>query len=167
MSGTMTATDAVGFMVAIMIFSLVIMALSIGNAVFWGLAAYDDAKAKNNNDALMWGLLVGFLGWIPGIIYLCLRNKGINKMIYCPNCQFIHRIVEPNCPNCGIQNQFAMPYLTPMNAEYARKAKRNLIIGIVLCALCVIAVIALVIYFVFFAVQIAEYSGSYSYSYYW
>lgn len=136
------------FVVLIMMACLVLGALGIVQQVMFGLAAYNDAKAKGNGEPLMWGLLIGFLGLIPGIVYLCLRNSAANKMIYCQKCGFVHPISLPYCPQCGVSNPYSMPFNNPMTPEYARKAKRDLIIAIVLfAALCVLSVVFFVMMF--------------------
>ena len=47
-----------GFVVMIILVCLV----GVAAQVLLGLATYNDAKARGNNDPVMWGLLVGFLG---------------------------------------------------------------------------------------------------------
>ena len=49
--------------------------LMITGKVFLALAVYQDARSRYNNNALMWGLLVGFFDLIPAIVYLCLRKN--------------------------------------------------------------------------------------------
>ena len=66
-----------GFIVVIILVSL----LGIAAQVLLGLATYNDAKARGNSDPAMWGLLVGILGWIPGIVYLCVRNHRANRLM--------------------------------------------------------------------------------------
>lgn len=68
-----------GFIVVIILVSL----LGIAAQVLLGLATYNDAKARGNSDPAMWGLLVGILGWIPGIVYLCVRNHRANRLMAC------------------------------------------------------------------------------------
>ena len=46
-----------GFIVMIVFVCLV----GVAAQVLLGLATYNDAKARGNNDPVMWGLLVGFL----------------------------------------------------------------------------------------------------------
>ena len=69
-----------GFIVMIVFVCLA----GVAAQVLLGLATYNDAKARGNNDPVMWGLLVGFLGWIPGIVYLCLRNNNANRLMTLP-----------------------------------------------------------------------------------
>ena len=89
-----------GFIVMIVFVCLA----GVAAQVLLGLATYNAAKARGNNDPVMWGLLVGFLGWIPGIVYLCLRNNNANRLMTCPQCGFVHRVAEPFCPQCRVQN---------------------------------------------------------------
>ena len=130
------------FVILLIVACLVLGALGIVQQVMFGLAAYNDAKARGNNEPLMWGLLVGILGLIPGIVYLCLGNSAANRMIYCQKCGFVHKISLPGCPRCGVPNPYSIPFNNPMTPEFARRAKRDLIIAIILfavvCILCVI-----------------------------
>ena len=50
------------FVILLIVACLVLGALGIVQQVMFGLAAYNDAKARGNNEPLMWGLLVGILG---------------------------------------------------------------------------------------------------------
>ena len=115
-----------GFIVVIILVSL----LGIAAQVLLGLATYNDAKARGNSDPAMWGLLVGILGWIPGIVYLC---------------GFAHRVAEPFCPQCHVQNPYSAPFQNPLAAQQAHRAKLLLIWGIV----AYVAVILLAIISVF------------------
>ena len=45
---------------------------------------------KWNDNATMWGVLVGILGLIPGIIYLCVRNEPLKRIYVCHNLSLIH-----------------------------------------------------------------------------
>ena len=50
-----------GFIVMIVFVCLV----GVAAQVLLGLATYNDAKARGNNDPVMWGLLVGFVTPLP------------------------------------------------------------------------------------------------------
>ena len=117
---------------------VLVFLMSVIVQVLFALAVYNDAKAKGNSDATLWALLVGFLGLIPGIIYLCLRGNAANKIISCPNCHFMHPITMTNCPQCGAPNYFSQPFYDPMIPAYRKKAKNFLIAGIVCFAVAVI-----------------------------
>ena len=116
-----------GFIVMIVFVCLV----GVAAQVLMGLATYNDAKARGNNDPVMWGLLVGFLGWIPGIVYLCLRNNNANRLMTCPQCGFVHRVAEPFCPQCRVQNPYSAPFQNPLTQQQAHRAKLLLIWAVV------------------------------------
>ena len=69
----------------IALYILVFLAAVAGSVLF-GCAVYNDAKSKWNDNATMWGVLVGILGLIPGIIYLCVRNEPLKRIYVCHNC---------------------------------------------------------------------------------
>lgn len=99
--------------------------------VLLGLATYNDAKARRNDSPAMWGLLVGFLGLIPGIIYLCLRNEGSRRMIPCVKCGWYIQMNMPGCPRCGAPNPYAAPMDSPELIALKSKAKKQLIAAII------------------------------------
>ena len=109
--------------------------------IMLALAVFYDAKAKANEQPLMWALLVGFLGLVPGIIYLCMRKNPDSKMIYCMKCGMMHKMSLPACPQCGEINPFAAQYHDPLVPEYAKKAKRYLYIAIASAAIFFLLVI--------------------------
>ena len=119
------------------VFLLSIIGLvAIAERVLIGLAAYNDACAKGNPDAVMWGLLIGFFGLIPGIIYLCIRNSG-RQYTMCGNCGLRHFAMDSNCPRCGTPN--VPPYANPYVLQQAHRAKVLLIVAVFLIAFVVIA----------------------------
>ncbi|WP_195985003.1 hypothetical protein [Clostridium sp. D33t1_170424_F3] len=122
--------------------------LSVASQILLAFATYNDAKARGNSDPVMWALLVGILGWIPGIVYLCLRNNAANRLMTCAKCGFTHRIAEPFCPQCRSENPYSAPFYSPLAPRQAHNAKLLLIWGIVAFAaaivLMVIGVVALV-----------------------
>ncbi len=131
--------------------------------VFLALAVYNDAKAKANNEPILWAILVGIFGLIPGIIYLCIRNSEFNKRIFCPHCGFAHPISLKNCPQCGIYNNYSEPFDNYLTAEYKKKAKVFLIISLILIGVCFIFAIIMVC---LFFLTVASYSDISYYSYY-
>lgn len=114
------------------VFSLAFLA----ERILFGMAAYHDALSKGNPDAVMWGLLIGFLGLIPGIIYLCVRGSS-GRMVCCRKCGFWHRAVDPVCPMCGEPNPAAqaMPLYSGM---YASRAKKELVAAVICIAAAVV-----------------------------
>ncbi len=103
----------------------------IAMRVLFALAVYNDAVAKENHEATMWALLVGFLGLIPGIIYLCVRSSPQRK-VCCPRCGLWHNAYETVCPRCGTPNPApAIPQQNPYLLQNEQKAKKLLIGGII------------------------------------
>ena len=126
------------------VFGLALMApilslLYIAARVLLGFATFNDARSKSNPDAVMWGVLTGVFGLIPGIIYLCLRSSNRNYVI-CQNCGCRHYFADLNCPQCGTPSQ-PQQNLNPLAAEQAHKAKVQLTISIVLYGIAIIAMI--------------------------
>lgn len=128
-------TSVHGFVGGIVGWSLLLAAVValawLASRILFAMAAYNDAMAKSNPDAMMWGLLIGFLGLIPGIIYLCVRNSQ-QRTVCCPKCGFWHTPFEPVCPRCGEPNPAAQQRpVNPYMQVYASKAKKELIAAIV------------------------------------
>ncbi len=120
--------------------SFFLMLAFFAERVLFALAAYHDARAKGNPNALLWALLIGFVGWIPGIIYLCLRAvpRGV---IRCPSCGVWHPASDLYCPNCGEPTRPASQYADPATRRLAGQAKAELIAGIVCFAAAFVMVI--------------------------
>ena len=149
----------VGYLVCFLaVFTLVIL-----GEVFLGLAAYHDARANGSTDGVMWGLLIGFFGMIPGIIYLCLRKKPAQKVISCPQCYTPYFISYQACPRCGIPNPASYPFYDPAIPEHRKKAKRDLILSIVFFS---VAIIGTIIFIVCMLLWVREMATHYSYYYY-
>lgn len=103
--------------------------LFLAERILFGMAAYHDALSKDSGDATMWGLLIGFFGLIPGVIYLCVRNSQQRK-ICCMKCGFWHSVFDPVCPRCGEPNQTAAQAV-PYRQHYAAKAQKLLIAALI------------------------------------
>jgi Phospholipase_D-nuclease N-terminal len=58
-----------------------------------------DAKARGMDNAILWMLVVFFLGIIGLVIYLLARPQG--NMIPCPNCGNKKMQSSVRCPHCG------------------------------------------------------------------
>ena len=151
-----------------LLFGLIIMTVSILASVFLGLCVYNDALSNSRTDGVMWGLLCGFLGFIPAIIYLVIR-KNNSAMTPCPGCGYPSVSQMCNCPNCGAQK----PLWPPVNAyteEKKKKSKNFLITTIVMWAA---SIVIGIVFGVVFAVSLLnsigpnefiDYPYSYSYS---
>lgn len=142
------------------IYSLALLApvlslLYIAARALLGFATFNDARSKSNPDAVMWGVLTGVFGLIPGIIYLCLRSSNSNYVI-CQKCGCRHFFADANCPQCGTPSQ-PQQNLNPLAAQQAHKAKVQLTISIILFG---IAIIAMIIGIFVFVVCAVYFSGS-------
>lgn len=58
-----------------------------------------DAKARGMDSAILWMLLVFFLGLIGLVIYLFSRTKG--ELVLCSNCNNKRLQSSLKCPHCG------------------------------------------------------------------
>ena len=86
---------------------LLTLAVSITGSVMVGLAVYNDAKSKMSLNAVMWAMLVGILGWIPGIVYLCVRNKPLERIYACYSCGWGNPLSARQCRRCGAASRRA------------------------------------------------------------
>ncbi len=117
---------------------------------FLGLAVYHDAKARNIDMAVMWGVLTGFFGLIPAIIYLVIRSRN-KSSVKCPRCfaQVFHGM--PACPVCQLPVDM-IPSMNPAQIMKHRKlAKGFLISAIVLTVLIFLSILALTLIIMFYS----------------
>ncbi len=151
-------------MYPVVIFFIIIIVLagiaSVVGQILLALAVYHNAKSRCNPNPAMWGLLTGFLGWIPAVIYYVTRDSARNRLIICPQCQATHPICFAHCPQCGAQNSYAQPFLNPYTEQEAKQSKKLLIAAIVLLGASVIA------FFIAFICMVAVIPPQY-YSYYY
>jgi len=89
---------------------------ALGAWVLAAVAVYNDAKAGWDGSAVMWGLLVGFLGLIPLIIYLAMRSGRRSRR--CPQCGMFSNVAYPYCPYCA-------RIFTPYDADPATEPHRR------------------------------------------
>lgn len=123
---------------AVFVFLLFLLAVH----ALLGMAAYHDAQARGNAEPLLWGLLVGFFGVVPGIVYLCLRGAS-RPMVCCPGCGLWHRSGEAFCPRCGCPAPAAPQQQgNPYAGELERKARAELIAAAVCFAVGLMLMIA-------------------------
>jgi len=59
-----------------------------------------DAKSRGMDSAVLWMLLVLFLGLLGLVIYLFARPQG--NLVPCPNCGNKRMQASVKCPHCGI-----------------------------------------------------------------
>lgn len=118
---------------------LLTLAVDITAYVMLALAVYNDAKSKWNANAVMWAVLVGILGLIPGIVYLCVRNEPLKKIYACHNCGWGNPLSARQCGHCGA----GLYYPTEETVQRQKKAKTLLIWGIVMYGVMILAFIGL------------------------
>ncbi len=152
--------EAMGFAIGIVILIIFIAITALLSNIFLGLAVYHDGKAKGNSNAGMWGVLSGIFGWIPAVIYLCVRHNAANRFIQCFSCGFAMPANAPGCPNCNQANPYAQQFYGPLVEQHKKKAKGFLIAFICCCAAAILLAIAVIVLAVLFA-------GATGYSYYY
>ena len=141
---TAAASTQIG--VSVVLFVVVVLLLSlagIGLSVFMGLFVYNDAKARGVEMALLFGLLTGFLGLIPWIVYLAMRKSMSRPQFACAACgQAVPNGLQM-CPACGSAQM--LPLGVVDTAAYAKRARlfRNLGIAFA-CATGVLTILCVV-----------------------
>lgn len=92
------AAAAVGCLACSGFFIFLIVAFVVLHIVLLVWVARD-AKSRGMDSAILWMLLVFFLGLIGLIIYLFARPQG--NLIQCPKCNNKRLQVSAQCPHCG------------------------------------------------------------------
>lgn len=146
----MAVAAGLGFIVLALTLFLVLFYLA--EHVLFALAAYHDAQAKGNPDALVWALAIGFLGLIPGIVYLCVRSSG-RRAVRCANCGYPHDASDFCCPKCGERNP-AAGCANPYEQELESKARKEMIGGIAVVA---VGILLAILFIMFFSVSAVRY----------
>ncbi|CZT56257.1 hypothetical protein BN3661_01276 [Eubacteriaceae bacterium CHKCI005] len=150
--------------IALLLISLV---LAIGSQVMLALCIYNDAKARGDQNAVLFAVLSGVLGVIPAIIYLVLRsNSGPDTALMCPNCGVVLPQGASHCPNCGMPHPKAR--IIPPDADVRSKRAKGLLIGwIVSLVLSIVLIVVSVVFMGMGAFSLAQdyNSNSYHYSY--
>ena len=104
--------------------------------IFKGGVAQHISKNRSNH-----GVLVGILGLIPGIIYLCVRNEPLKRIYVCHNCGWGNPLSARQCGHCGA----GLYYPTEETLQRQKKAKTLLIWGIVMWVVMILAFISIFI----------------------
>lgn len=80
---------------------IVLIVLLTAQRVFLSLAVYFDCQSKNVSSYVLWTVLTAVFGWIPAVVYACLRKTLKKKELLCRACG--SRIVSEDgrCPRCG------------------------------------------------------------------
>lgn len=135
------ANDINSLLLQFLLYVLLLSVISIASAVFLGLSVYNDARARCNSNAVMWGVLSGFFS-IAAIVYLCVRSS--QKFVTCLQCRQVYPSDFPACPTCGLPSPNAYLMGTPEQQEGWKKRRRLfLVLFIVALALTIIASIVL------------------------
>lgn len=121
--------------------------LFLAERILFALAAYHDAQSKGNPDAMIWALVIGLLGMIPGIIYLCIRGSG-RRLVQCANCGYPHDSSDFCCPKCGEKNP-GVTEGSPYAQVLASRAKKEMIGGISVLAGGILLIILILMVFSF------------------
>ncbi len=76
--------------------------IGIGIQVFMMVFTYKDAKARGDQNAVLWLILIFFLHWIGLVVYLVARPKG--DLAPCGNCKNKRMTTLVKCPHCGTES---------------------------------------------------------------
>lgn len=104
---------------------IVLSVLLVAERVFLCLAVYFDCRGKNISSFVLWTVLTAVFGWIPAVVYACLRKTLKKKEVLCRACG--SRIISSDgrCPRCGSDVEFAK------NKQYGKTSITFLILFIV------------------------------------
>ena len=131
----------VNFAIYILLFALFLFLIEIASGVFLGLCVYNDAQYKGVKNPSMWGLLSGFLGWIPAVIYLAMRSQQSAKR--CERCFAPLLPGAAACAACGLPVYSSAP---EQSETFHKRSKTFLILWIVSISLVLVATIGLLVY---------------------
>ena len=134
---------------------MLISLISIVCSVFLALCVYNDAKAKNNQNAVMWAVLSGFFN-IVALIYIIVQAVSKPKTVYCPRCGNIIPAGYAGCPVCG--TPMSMMNMAPAEEQVAKYKKRRWIFLGLFIGFYVLSVIVSVVFMGDFMRQIMELS---------
>lgn len=93
------AGEAAGMGIACCIISVIGALAGIAVTVFMLVFVYKDAKARGDANAVLWLVLVFFLGLIGFVVYIVARPKG--DLAPCANCKNKMMTTLVKCPHCG------------------------------------------------------------------
>ncbi|MCL2884622.1 MAG: hypothetical protein FWF49_03980 [Oscillospiraceae bacterium] len=126
----------------IVLATIPLMLLDIAVQVLAAFAVYNDAKAGWDKSPAMWGVLVGFFGLIPLIVYLAMRAGRRSRR--CPQCSTLVKEAAPSCPACLHVFSPADP-ADPAVEACRRRVKPLAVTAIVLYAFTFVAAMVLVV----------------------
>ena len=80
---------------------LLIMLFSLAGSLFLALCVYNDAKARGNDNAVMWAVLSGFFN-IVALVHIIVAVSSKPKAVICPRCRNMIPPGYAGCPVCGL-----------------------------------------------------------------
>jgi len=101
------APIACGMGIAACVIAVISMLVAIGIQVFMMVFTYKDAKARGDQNAVLWLVLIFFLHWVGFVVYIIARPKG--DLTPCPNCHQKKLDILTKCPHCGTEIASAPP----------------------------------------------------------
>lgn len=90
---------AAGACVAGCVIWIVVVLIGLGIEIFMMVFAFKDAKARGDQNAALWIILIFFLHFIGFVVYMVARPKG--DLVPCPNCKQKKLQTLVKCPHCG------------------------------------------------------------------
>ena len=145
------SSGVIEFAIPIIVLSIFVAIAGLLAQIFLALSVYNDAKAKGCASPSMWGVLTGFFGWIPAIIYLCVRNGAGQRMLPCPSCSAPILANMAHCPGCGNENPFCRQFYGEAVEAAQKRAKGYLVGAICAYAAGILLVIAIIVVLLLFA----------------
>lgn len=85
---------------AMCIVAILISLVGFAVEVFLMIFAYKDAKARGDQNAVLWIVLIFFLHLIGFVVYMIVRPKG--DLSPCGNCHNKRMTTLLKCPHCGV-----------------------------------------------------------------
>ena len=138
---------------------LAISVLGLAASLLLAFCVYYDAKARGNNNAVVWAILSGFFNFVA-LIYIIVQAVSKPKTVYCMRCG---NIVPPGfyaCPVCNTPVMSATAALAP--EQIAQYKKIRLILFIVWIVVYVITMIVSMMIMMEFMSKIFAMASEYS-----
>ena len=73
--------------------------IGLGIQIFMMVFAFKDAKARGDQNAVLWLVLIFFVHLMGFIVYMIARPKG--ELVPCPNCHQKKLDILTKCPHCA------------------------------------------------------------------
>lgn len=113
-----------------LILIILLCTLGVASRVFLTLAVYFDCKAKGVKALLLWTLLPAVFGWIPAVVYACVRSSVAKDSVVCRQCGSQIPSGAAFCPRCG--------YTQPKQVQNAKNSRVFIILFAVVYAAAVL-----------------------------